>query len=174
MSTARTRHRRLLRSPWGWLATGFGSGLSPHAPGTVGTVPAVAVFPWLYPLGPWAYGMAVALLFALGVYAAQRAITLLGREDPPEVVIDEWVGAWITLGPAAFLWPAALAEPLGMALYLLLGFLLFRLADIVKPWPANRLDARLGGGFGAMADDAVAGLWAALALLLLTALLPWP
>jgi phosphatidylglycerophosphatase A len=174
MTTDRTRHRRLLRSPWGWLATGFGSGLSPRAPGTIGTVPAVAVFPWLYPLGPWGYLLAVALLFVLGVYAAQRAITLLGREDPPEVVIDEWVGAWITLGPAAFLRPELLAEPVATALYLGLGFVLFRLCDILKPWPANRLDARLGGGFGAMADDAVAGLWAALALLLLIQPLPRP
>lgn len=145
--------RALLRHPAGWLATGLGAGLAPTAPGTAGT--AVALLPWLWLRGlPWpTYLLALVLAFALGVWAADWAIRRLGREDPGAVVIDEFVGLWIALAAAPPGWPWALA-----------GFALFRLFDIGKPWPVSWADRRLKGGFGAMADDALAGLYALAAL----------
>lgn len=153
------RHRSLLRHPLGWVATGFGSGLSPLAPGTVGSL--VALLPWLalraLPLP--AYALVLTAVFALGVWAAQWVIDRLGAEDPGMVVIDEFVGVWIAL----------FAAPPGIV-WTLSGLLLFRLFDIAKPWPVGCADRRLKGGFGAMADDALAGLLALLALQLLARL----
>lgn len=159
----------LLRSPWGWIATGLGSGLSPKAPGTVGTVAALPLAGLLLVLAVpvWVYGLVTLALFGLGCVAAQRVIEQIGIDDPGCVVIDEWVGLLLTVGLPWYGF-AALGLPPSLPLTLLAGFALFRLTDILKPWPANRVDAALGGGFGAMADDAVAGLQAAglLALLL--------
>jgi phosphatidylglycerophosphatase A len=152
----------LLRSPWGWIATGLGSGLSPKAPGTVGTVaalPLVGLLLWAA-VPAWVYGLVTLALFGLGCVAAQRVIDRIGIDDPGCVVIDEWVGLLLTVGLPWHLF-VALGEPPSLPLTLVAGFLLFRLTDIAKPWPANCIDAALGGGFGAMADDAVAGLQAA-------------
>lgn len=145
--------RALLREPAGWIATGLGSGLAPRAPGTVGTL--VAVLPWLAlrELPLWGYLAAVLAAFALGVWAAQRVITQLRIEDPGLVVWDEFVGLWITL----------IAVPDG-GWWVLIGVALFRLFDIAKPWPVSWADTRLKGGFGAMFDDALAGLYALAAL----------
>jgi len=139
----------LLRDPAGWIATGFGSGLVPRAPGTVGTL--AALLPWLAlrQLPLWGYLAAVLAAFVLGVWAAQRVIAQLRIEDPGLVVWDEFVGLWITL----------IAVPHGWH-WVLLGFVLFRLFDIAKPWPVSWADARLKGGFGAMFDDALAGGYA--------------
>lgn len=130
-----------------WLATGLGSGLAPKAPGTFGSL--AALLPWLLlrELPAWAYLLVVATTFLIGVWACSRLIEQLGSEDPGMAVIDEWVGLWLTL----FLVPAHWA-------WVLTGLLLFRLFDILKPWPIGWLDRRLHGGFGAMADDAAAGL----------------
>ncbi len=141
------------RSPAFWIASGLGSGLAPKAPGTVGTL--IAVFPWLLmrdlPLLP--YLLIVLGTFALGVWAAHRVIALIGVEDPGVVVIDEWVGLWIGLA----LLPGGLP-------WLLAGVLLFRLFDVAKPWPVSWADRRLHGGFGAMFDDALAGVYTFLIL----------
>lgn len=149
MSPVESTARALLREPAGWIATGFGSGLAPRAPGTVGTL--VAVLPWLAlrELPLWGYLAAVLAAFALGVWAAQRVIAQLRIEDPGLVVWDEFVGLWITL----------IAVPDG-GWWVLIGAALFRLFDIAKPWPVSWADARLKGGFGAMFDDALAGLYA--------------
>lgn len=130
-----------------WLATGLGSGLAAKAPGTFGSL--AALLPWLLlrELPAWAYLLVVATTFLIGVWACSRLIEQLGSEDPGMAVIDEWVGLWLTL----FLVPAHWA-------WVLTGLLLFRLFDILKPWPIGWLDRRLHGGFGAMADDAAAGL----------------
>lgn len=153
MSPVESTARALLREPAGWIATGFGSGLAPRAPGTVGTL--VAVLPWLAlrELPLWGYLAAVLAAFALGVWAAQRVIAQLRIEDPGLVVWDEFVGLWITL----------IAVPDG-GWWVLIGVALFRLFDIAKPWPVSWADARLKGGFGAMFDDALAGLYALAAL----------
>jgi phosphatidylglycerophosphatase A len=135
------------------LATGFGSGYGPIAPGTWGSIPGVALAFGLDRLGgPWA-GLAGVLVFAVaGVWAADRAERLLGQKDPGPVVVDEIAGQMLTL---LFL-PTT-------ARVLLAGFFLFRVLDVLKPWPARRLED-LPGGSGIMADDLMVGLYANLIL----------
>jgi len=151
----------LRRSPAFWIASGFGSGLAPKAPGTVGTF--VAVFPWLLmrdlPLLP--YLAIVAGTFLLGVWAAQQVIRMIGKEDPGVVVLDEWVGLWIGLT----------ALPGGLP-WLFAGVALFRLFDVAKPWPVSLIDRRMHGGIGAMLDDALAGVYTLLVLQAFGWLLP--
>lgn len=132
-----------------WLATSGGAGYFPIAPGTVGSAVGVVVFVLERLAGVgWAFEAALILgLFVLGCWAGSEAERHFGLEDPSPVVIDEVVGQLITL---AFL-PAS---PVGI----LLGFLLFRILDIVKPSPARQLE-RLHGGLGIMADDGMAGLY---------------
>lgn len=140
-----------MRRPAAWIAFGFGSGLSPVAPGTCGTLVAIPCY-LLLALLPWpAYAAAVAALFGLGVWASERMVRALGRQDPQAIVVDEMVGYWITMMPVLA----------GHWLWLLLGFILFRLFDILKPWPIRGLDREVGGGLGAMIDDALAGIYAA-------------
>lgn len=158
------QRRVLLGHPAGWIASGFGSGLSPIAPGTAGSL--AALLPWLVlrelPL-PW-YAVALIVAFALGVWACDRAVSLLQSEDPQAAVWDEFVGQWLALAPlvaAPRSWPAVAA-----------GFIFFRIFDIAKPWPVSWADRRIGGGLGVMLDDAIAGAYAALALLVLMHWLP--
>ncbi|MGD9584888.1 MAG: phosphatidylglycerophosphatase A [Lysobacterales bacterium] len=161
-----TRLLPLLRHPYGWIATGFGAGLSPIAPGTAGSLVALLPYLLLRPLGALAVLAAAVVVFAIGVVAAQWSIDQLGAEDPGAVVIDEWVGQWLAFLPVFLVWPGFGFHP-PLALELLAGFLLFRLFDIAKPWPANWADRNLHGGFGAMLDDAIAGCYAALAMAVL-------
>lgn len=145
--------RHLRRLPAFWIASGLGSGLAPVAAGTAGSL--AALLPWLLlrELPHWAYALVVLAVFALGTWAAQRVIEAMVEDDPGVVVIDEWIGLWIAL----------FAAPAGWG-WMLLGFALFRLFDIWKPWPVRWADRRLKGGFGTMVDDVFAGLYA-LALL---------
>jgi phosphatidylglycerophosphatase A len=135
------------------LATGFGTGYGPIAPGTWGSLPGLA-FAWgLERLaGFWAVLAGAALFAAAGVWAAGRAETLLGEKDPARVVVDEIAGQMVAL---LFLLPTARL--------LLVAFVLFRVLDVVKPWPARQLED-LPGGSGIMADDLMAGLYANLIL----------
>ena len=161
----RREARVLLAHPAGWVASGFGSGLSPWASGTTGSAAAVLLY-WLAGASAWPWWThvaIVALLFGAGVWAADWACRHLGVDDASPIVIDEWAGQWLTLAVGAATWPLGHSGLLDAG-YLLAGFLLFRLADIVKPWPASALDRQLGGGFGAMADDMVAALYSAAAL----------
>ena len=142
------------------MATGLGSGYSAIAPGTAGSFVGLLLF---LPLAgrPWPVQLAAtAALTVLGVFAAQRVATLVARKDPGLVVVDEVAGQWITFVGLPFTPAIAVA-----------GFLLFRVMDIVKPWPARALE-RLPGGFGIMADDVAAGIYAQ--LLLRVGLAIWP
>lgn len=145
--------RPLLKSPAGWIASGFGSGFFPYASGTFGTL--VALIPWLalrhLPL--WQYLVMLVGAFALGVWASQRVIDTIEVQDPSVIVWDEFVGVWIALlaAPAGWEWAVG-------------GFVLFRFFDILKPWPVSWADNQCKGGFGAMLDDAFAGLYALIAL----------
>jgi len=163
MAAMPSPHRAgLLRHPLGWIATGFGSGLSPKAPGTVGTL--VALLPWWFlmrDLSPLAYLAVVVLAFALGVWASNWVIRRIGIEDPGVVVWDEFVGLWITLWLLPDGWP-----------WIVAGVVLFRAFDIGKPWLVGWADRRLHGGFGAMFDDALAGVYALVVLQLMVVLLP--
>lgn len=152
MSTPQTS-RPDLRNPVHVLAFGFGAGLSPLAPGTAGTLLGVFIYLSMAPL-PLPYYIAVCgLLFIAGVWICARTSRDLGVHDHSGIVFDEIVGflvAMIAL-PPDWLW-------------LLAGFVLFRLFDIIKPWPIGWFDRRVPGGLGIMLDDLLAGL-AALALL---------
>ncbi len=142
------------------VATAFGSGYSPFAPGTAGSAVGLLLF---VPLArrDWTWQVAAsAIVLLVGVAAAGRVAQLVGVEDPGLVVVDEVVGQWITLTALPFT-PAVAA----------CGFVLFRLMDVVKPWPARDLE-RLHGGWGIMADDVMAGIYAH--LVLRVGLLLWP
>ncbi len=138
------------------------AGKSPVAPGTMGSLVAVVLAPWcFYPLG---FGPRVGLLlalFAVGAWAGGRVARLRAKQDPGEVVIDEVVGQWLAL-----LWLPGLVW-----WQLLAAFVLFRLFDILKPWPINASENWLPGGWGIMLDDVLAGLAAALGVFLLNWLL---
>lgn len=137
--------------PAALLATWFGCGLLPKAPGTWGSLaalPCAAVIAWS--AGPWGLAAATLAVFAAGVWASRRYADASGSADPGAVVIDEVAGQWLALLPVALDW----------ALYPI-AFVAFRFFDIVKVWPANWMDRRLKGGLGIMADDIVAGLYAA-------------
>lgn len=130
----------------------MGLGRFPLAPGTVASAVALPIGWWLTLLGGWPPLLGATVLATLvGVWACGRHAAALGEQDPSECVIDEVSGQWFALLPMgvlarAFDWRALLA-----------AFLLFRLLDIVKPWPISRLE-RLPGGWGIMVDDVAAGL----------------
>ena len=145
----------LLRDPGHCLALGLGAGLAPPAPGTCGAALGVLAYWACPPLGPGAYTLLVAALFALGVPLCARTARRLGVADHPAIVWDEVVGMLATLGCASGTLPNAV-----------LGFALFRVFDIWKPWPIRVLDARVRGGLGIMLDDLVAGLLAGAVLAL--------
>lgn len=147
-----TREQRsaLLSYPAGWIACGFGSGLAPRAPGTLGSL--VALIPWWFALRglPLAWYVIVLIAaFAIGVWACGVSGKCIGVDDHRALVWDEFVGQWIALCAAPFGWA-----------WLIAGFVLFRLFDIWKPWPIRVADARVHGGFGVMLDDVLAGVYA--------------
>lgn len=134
-----------------FIARGFGSGLSPVAPGTFGTLLGALLAPFLFlPLSFPARLVVLLLLFMVGCWAAGRAEVLLGRKDPGEVVIDEIFGLWLCLLPFASVSTTGLVW----------AFILFRIFDIAKPWPVRQSEYWLPGGGGIMLDDGFAGLWA--------------
>jgi phosphatidylglycerophosphatase A len=149
--------------PAALIATWFGSGLLPGMPGTWGSLAAlICAWPLIAWGGAVALPVATVAVFILGCWAAARYEAQSGRKDPGEVVVDEVAGQWIALLPLV-LWPwgddAMIAAALG-------SFLLFRLFDIWKPWPIGVFDRELSGGLGIMVDDVLAGLYAALCLVL--------
>jgi phosphatidylglycerophosphatase A len=145
-----------------WLATWFGAGRLPWMPGTWGSLAALPLA-WLLPAlgGPWLLLIAWALVFVLGLWTADRYMKAVGLHDPGAVVIDEVAGQWLTLAIAPL-------DPLAF----LLGFVLFRVADVLKPWPASWLDRRVGGAFGVMIDDVAAAVYAGGVLAIVIWLLP--
>jgi len=146
--------RPSLRHPPILLATWFGSGYLRPAPGTWGTVAGLP-FAWgiLHWTGPAVLIAAALALFGAGIWAANRFDALTDGHDASEIVVDEVVGIWLTLGLIG------LAEPLTWIAWGA-GFVLFRLFDIVKPFPIRLVDRSVAGGFGVMADDLLAGLLA--------------
>lgn len=146
----------LFSNPAHFFALGFGSGLSPVAPGTVGTLAAIPCWLLIGTLD-WPLQFAVVVLaFFIGVAFCAVTSRNLGVHDHGGIVWDEFVGLWIAL----------LFAP-GSGLALLAGFVLFRLFDIIKPWPIRWLDKKVHGGLGIMIDDVVAGLFAGIGLYLL-------
>jgi len=138
------------------LATVLGTGYAPVAPGTFGSAAGLIVW-WLLPPSPAVQLSAIVVIFALGSWSGSVAETHFRGTDPGPVVLDEVLGMLITLFMNPVGWAGAI-----------IGFLLFRVADIVKPYPANRLEA-LHGGFGIMADDAMAAVYSNIGLRVLLA-----
>jgi phosphatidylglycerophosphatase A len=132
-------------------ATVLGVGYVPVAPGTFGSAAGLLVW-WVWPASPVVQAAVIVALFAIGSWSGTVAERHFGRTDPGQVVIDEVMGMLMTL----FLNPVGWIGALG-------AFLLFRIADVIKPYPANRLEG-LPGGAGVMADDAMAAVYANLAL----------
>ncbi len=168
MSTKKTlsaeQRRALLSTPAGWLACGFGSGLTPVAQGTFGSL--VALLPWLLlrSLSMPLYLLVLVVGFVVGVWACDVAGRALGVDDHRSLVWDEFIGQWIALVP--LLIPALLPIRLSIWWLLLAGFALFRLFDVWKPWPIRWMDRHLKGGMGVMVDDVAAGIFAAIVLAL--------
>ncbi|MFZ1641274.1 MAG: phosphatidylglycerophosphatase A [Candidatus Contendobacter sp.] len=144
---------RVFRDPVHFLALGFGSGCAPKAPGTFGTLAAIPLYLLIQPLPLWTYLLLTVAGFALGVWICDRAARDLGVHDHPAIVWDEVIGYFITM----------IAAPPGW-LWIIAGFALFRLFDILKPWPIRQADQRVGGGFGIMFDDLLAAGYAWLCL----------
>ena len=154
------RARPDLGNPIHLLAFGFGSGCSPKAPGTMGTVVAVALYLPLSRLSLSAYLLTLTAVILVGIWLCDRTTRDLGVHDHPGIVWDEIAGFLLTM----------VAVPPGW-LWIVAGFVLFRLFDIWKPWPISWLDRQVGGGLGIMLDDLLAGVFAAACLQLLVALL---
>ena len=132
---------------WHFLAFGFGTGLAKKGPGTWGTIAGLAVMPLLYLLPlTWAL-VFIAAASIFGFWLCGRVADDLGVHDHGGIVWDEMVGIWMTLILLPNSWQ-----------WWLLGFVLFRILDILKPWPISVLDKHVGGGLGIMIDDMLAGL----------------
>jgi phosphatidylglycerophosphatase A len=139
------------------LATWFGAGLAPKAPGTWGSI---AALPFAWVIQSWggsaALVLAAALLLLVGWAASERLVTATGIKDPQIIVVDEVVGQWLTLA----------CGPVSIPAYVI-GLLLFRAADITKPFPASWADRRVEGGLGVMLDDVLAAIYSGLGLWLI-------
>ncbi len=145
-----------LGSPSGLLAFGFGSGLSPFAPGTMGTVVAIPFVFALKSLDAPGFWIALLLLFLLGIQICGHVSRKLGMHDHGGIVWDEMVGYWLAIAFVPLQWH-----------WLLAAFVLFRFFDIYKPWPIRQLDRKVSGGFGIMIDDIVAALFTIIVLAVL-------
>jgi phosphatidylglycerophosphatase A len=138
-----------LRNPSHLLAFGFGSGLAPVAPGTFGTLVGIPFFLLFSLTSLPLYLLLTVLMFLVGVVVCERCSRDLGVHDHSGIVWDEITGFLVTMIAVPFEWH-----------WVLSGFLLFRFFDILKPWPIRWFDRRVGGGFGIMVDDLIAGLFA--------------
>jgi len=145
--------QQILKDPVLFLAFGFGSGLSKYMPGTLGTVAAVPVYLGLMQFSASVYLAATLLSVVVGIAICDQAAKKLQVHDFGGIVWDEIAGFLITLYGVTLSWQSVLA-----------GFVLFRLFDILKPWPIKWLDQQVHGGFGIMIDDVLAGIFAALVL----------
>ena len=138
------------------VATFFGAGFVPRVRGTAGALAALPLALLADRLGPWSYVLALVAVVCLGIWAADVYDEAWGTHDADTIVVDEAAGTLVTL---AFV-PRTPAN-------LVLGFLLFRLFDHWKPWPVRWADRNVGGGFGSMFDDLLAGCYAAALLLII-------
>ena len=150
------KSRLKMSNPWHLLATGFGSGLSPVVPGTMGSLASIP-FWYLLTLLPWQlYSLAVMMSICIGVYICHRTAKDMGTHDHGSIVWDEIAPFWLVLWycPEHWLWQSV-------------AFLLFRFFDIVKPQPARFFDQKVKNGFGVMMDDLVAAGYSIVVLVLL-------
>ena len=149
-----------LKHPVHLLALGFGAGLVPKLPGTAGTLIGVLLFIPMQQLLWQYYSVVIVLMFLSGIWLCGRTAAYLGVHDHPGIVWDEIVGYLFTMIMAPQGWE-----------WILLGFSLFRLFDILKQWPIGWIDKRVHGGFGIMADDALAAVYSLISLQIIAYLL---
>jgi phosphatidylglycerophosphatase A len=149
-------NRKVLTNPVHFLAFGFGSGLAPFAPGTFGTLAAIPLYLLMTSLSLPLYLVIVAVVSIVGIWICGKSSEMLGVHDHSGIVWDEFAGYFVTMiaAPAGWIW-------------IVIGFILFRLFDIWKPWPISVLDKQVHGGFGIMVDDILAGIFALIGLQLI-------
>jgi phosphatidylglycerophosphatase A len=139
------------------LATGFGVGYSPIAPGTFGTLLAIPVYYFLSTIPSPIYEITLIGFFFLSVWISENAEIFFGKKDDQRIVIDEIMGFFITM-----LWVPKTVR------FVIIGFFLFRFFDILKPFPIRRLEKRLKGGYGVVLDDVIAGIYANIVVQIIT------
>ena len=132
-----------------FFATGCYSGFSPFAPGTAGSVIGVGLFCLLCPLSFPLYGLTVIAFIFLSIWCAARASVIFQKKDPPQVVMDEIAGYLVSMAALPLSWG-----------YIIAGFILFRIMDILKPYPIRWIDQNVAGGYGIVLDDVLAGVYA--------------
>ena len=147
--------RQILSDPLLFLAFGFGSGLAKKAPGTMGTLAAIPVYYLFAQADIWVYSLLTVCVSVLGVFICGVAAEKLGEHDFGGIVWDEIAGYLITLWLVPLTWQT-----------IIVGFVLFRFFDILKPWPIKWLDQHVHGGFGIMIDDVLAAFFAGFLLFL--------
>jgi phosphatidylglycerophosphatase A len=145
--------KQILSDPVLFLAFGFGSGLAKKAPGTCGTLAAIPLYLLIAQTGSLLYSLTTLIVTIAGIWICGKAADKLGEHDFGGIVWDEIAGYLITLWWIPFSWNGVV-----------LGFILFRFFDILKPWPIKIADRRVKGGFGIMLDDVMAGVLANLVL----------
>lgn len=149
-----------LKNPIHLLALGFGTGYAPKMPGTIGTLVGILFYlPMIYLSWPIYTGVTI-VLFLLGIWLCEVTAGHLGVHDHGGIVWDEIVGFLITMTAVPSDWR-----------FVVLGFVLFRLFDIWKPWPISWLDSKVTGGLGIMMDDVLAGIYALIVLQIIVYLL---
>jgi len=144
---------QVFSNPINFLAFGFGAGLAPKAPGTFGTLVAVPLFWLAADLSLINYLILTLFISLIGIYLCHESAKSLGVHDHPGIVWDEIAGFFVTMIGFSFTWSN-----------IIIGFVLFRIFDIVKPWPIKWIDKKVAGGFGIMLDDIIAGIFAWLGL----------
>ncbi len=142
--------KQIISSPVLFLAFGFGSGLAKKMPGTMGTLAAIPVYLLCIQFNIWIYLLLTLLVCWFGISICDQAAKQLGEHDFGGIVWDEIAGYLITMALVPFSWTA-----------LAVGFVLFRIFDILKPWPIKWVDKKVSGGFGIMLDDILAGVFSA-------------
>ncbi|ANF82862.1 phosphatidylglycerophosphatase A [Acinetobacter sp. NCu2D-2] len=140
-----------------FCGVGFGSGLLPKAPGTFGSAFALLFVPIWLAIGFFNSILAIVLMSILGIYICGQTAKVMGVHDDGRIVWDEFAGQSITFLPILYLGQMNVW-------WVIIGFALFRLFDVWKPWPIRVIDRQVGGGFGIMFDDIVAGIWAAICI----------
>ena len=146
-------YKTVLRNPIHLLSFGLGTGLSPFAPGTMGTLIAIPIFLLLSTQSVPFYLVFISIAFFIGCWSSAYTAKSLNVHDHPGIVIDEIVGYLITMISVPTNW-----------YWVILGFVLFRIFDIWKPWPISVADQRVKGGIGIMLDDVLAGILGLLSL----------
>ena len=151
----------IFTDPINFLAFGFGSGLAPKAPGTFGTLACIPLYYYLSQLSFNFYLMSCIIVSIVGIFICDYTAKKLKIHDHPGIVWDEFAGFFITMIGVSFSW-----------VNIVLGFVLFRLFDILKPWPISWLDRKVSGGLGIMVDDILAGIFAMFSLHFILSYMP--